>query len=203
MQRRKLKLSFVTFLTFVRLPLVFMFVAGALCYVHFERLWIFVAAISALVVSALTDLFDGYFARRFGVVTEFGAYADPLADKVFYLATLPVLIFVAAHNGHMVHARFLVLFTVVFLFRDQWVSFLRSVGSRFGASAKANWSGKLRTALGFPILCLIYGHEECPIRVLDDNVIYTLEAVAFLLNFISIGVYTRFYWPFVKRLDEK
>ena len=64
--------------------------------------WGWIAATAAmLAVSALTDLFDGRLARRWGVVSRIGALADPLMDKLFYVATLPTATFAALWLGDM------------------------------------------------------------------------------------------------------
>lgn len=195
---RKSKFYFVTFLTFVRVPLVFLFFVGALIHVWHPGEWLFISVFACLVLSAVTDMFDGYFARKFDVTTRLGAYADPLTDKVVYLSTLPLLIFLTSRNGHIAHAMVLLVFTVLFMLRDQWVSFLRSIGSLYGVSAKANWSGKLRTIINFPLICTVYFHEIHE-GVMPMVVLYTLEAAGLLINIISIYVYTRNYWPYLQR----
>ena len=194
------KLFIVTFLTFVRFPLVLLFFIGALFYVKFHATWIFVTALTLLAVSAITDFFDGYLARKFNVVTKLGAHADPLMDKFFYLSTLPLLVFVATINNHITHAVFLLIMTVSFLSRDQWVTFLRSIGSIYQVPGGANWSGKLRTAINFPMICLIYFIEESPAKpAFIIPVVYVLEGIAFISNFVSLYIYTRQYWPYLRK----
>jgi CDP-diacylglycerol--glycerol-3-phosphate 3-phosphatidyltransferase len=193
------KLQFVTFLTVVRFPLVLLFFAFAIVHANTERTAFFVLAFVSLIVSAVTDLFDGYFARRFEVETPFGAHVDPLMDKFFYLATFPLLVYVAAANGHMQHAVILVILTMLFLTRDQWVTFLRSIGSLYSAEGGANWAGKLRTAILFPLICAIYFHEEAPVRWIGRPAVLVFEGVALLVNFVSLHVYTRRYWPYLRK----
>jgi CDP-diacylglycerol--glycerol-3-phosphate 3-phosphatidyltransferase len=196
------KLRFVTCLTFVRFPLVLLFFAGALVYANGGVAdWLFVASFAALVASAVTDLLDGHFARRFNVVTELGAHADPLMDKFFYLATMPLLVFVAATDGHGRHASFLLVLSLLFLVRDQWVTFLRAIGSMYRASGAAHWAGKLRTAVNFPAICGIYFFEEAPERwqFLNPRLIYLVEILALVINVISMVTYTRAYWPYLRR----
>lgn len=194
-----MKLRFVTFLTFVRLPLVLVFVAGALLHTWWPRTWVFVVAFAALATSAVTDLLDGYFARRFNVETELGAHADPLMDKFFSLSALPTLIFIAAHNGHTRHAMLLVLMTVLFLGRDQWVTFLRSIGSIYQAPGGAKWTGKLRTCINLPLLCAIYYYEESPLPVIPRALLGAAEAAAIMVSVISLFTYTGHYWPYLRR----
>lgn len=201
------KLAFVTFLTFVRFPLVLVFFAGAVAYMspQFRLPWIFAMTFGALIASSLTDLFDGYFARRFKVVTRLGAHADPLMDKFFYLASLPLLAVAAAIKpNNMPHARLLLVISLLFLARDQWVTFLRSLGAMFDVSGKANWSGKLRTAINFPMICVVYHFEEAPARwqIIPGWFATAFEMVALAVTLLTLYTYTRFYWSSLRRSAE-
>jgi phosphatidylglycerophosphate synthase len=165
----------------------------------------FVVAFSAMILSALTDLFDGYFARRFKVASRLGSYADPMMDKVFYLATFPTLVYLAEQLGQSGHARTLLILAILFLLRDQWVSFLRSIGAIHNLSAKANWSGKARTVISFPTICVIYYALEAPANWPwrpPQSVLLGLEALSMLINLVSIVVYTNYFWSAL-RLELK
>jgi CDP-diacylglycerol--glycerol-3-phosphate 3-phosphatidyltransferase len=194
----RLKFYFVQALTLVRVPLIFIFLGvSVFCRHPVSEAW-FIVAFSAMLLSAITDLFDGYFARKFGVASRLGSYADPMTDKVFYLTTFPTLVYLADRNGEHVHARFLLVLAILFLLRDQWVSFLRSLGALHGLSAKANWSGKARTLISFPTICVIYYYLQAPgywwPRV-SESIVYGLEALSVAINLISIAVYTGRFWP--------
>ena len=126
---RRLKFCFVQALTLVRVPLIFLFLAvSVFCRHPVSEFW-FLVAFAAMILSAVTDLFDGYFARKFQVTSRLGSYADPMTDKVFYLTTFPTLVYLADRVGQHAHARVLLVLAILFLLRDQWVSFLRSLGS--------------------------------------------------------------------------
>jgi phosphatidylglycerophosphate synthase len=198
------RLHFVTLLTCVRFPLVLTFFAGAIVYTHppCRQPWLFAATFACLIASAATDLFDGFCARRFRVVTRLGAHADPLMDKFFYLASLPLLVFTATVKpDHRTHAMLLLVLTLLFLARDQWVTFLRSIGSMYDVSGGATWSGKLRTAVAFPLICAIYYYEEAPAawQVIRAPWLYAFETVGIVVNTVSLCSYTRRYWPALKR----
>ncbi|MBT3296357.1 MAG: hypothetical protein HN919_00695 [Verrucomicrobia bacterium] len=203
---RKIKLGFVTALTVVRFPLVLAFFAGAVVYSmrppEERSIALFLLTFVLLVTSAITDLFDGYFARKFSVQTALGAHMDPLMDKFFYLSTLPLLVFVALRNGHTNHSIFLLVMTIMFLSRDQWVTFLRSIGSMYDVSGSAHWSGKVRTAINFPLICLIYLVEECPWQFIPPPVAYVSEVIGLAVNMLSAWIYTYRYWPSLKRAAE-
>ena len=207
---RRLKFCFVQALTLVRVPLIFLFLAvSVFCSHPLSELW-FLVAFAAMILSAVTDLFDGYFARRFQVTSRLGSYADPMTDKVFYLTTFPTLVYLADRVGQHAHARVLLVLAILFLLRDQWVSFLRSLGALHDLSAKANWSGKARTMISFPTICVIYYYLQAPAAWgfrIPDYFAYGLEVLSMVINLISIGVYTSRYWPALRaelRLpDEK
>jgi CDP-diacylglycerol--glycerol-3-phosphate 3-phosphatidyltransferase len=190
-------------------PLIFLFLAvSVFCRAPLTEGW-FLVAFTAMILSAVTDLFDGYFARKLEVTSRLGSYADPMTDKVFYLTTFPTLVYLAAQAGEHAHARVLLVLTILFLLRDQWVSFLRSLGSLHGLSAKANWSGKARTLISFPTICVIYYYLQAPLDWgwrLPLRGVYGLEGLSVVINLVSIGVYTVRYWPAVRvelRLPDK
>ena len=207
---RKWKFIFVQSLTLGRLPLVFIFlVVCVLATRPLSSFW-FSIAFGAMTLSAVTDLFDGYFARKFQVVTRLGAYADPLTDKMFYLITFPALVYLAGIDGQVFHAQLLLILTILFLFRDQWVSFLRSIGAIYNVDGRANWSGKARTVISFPVICMIFYYLAAPShwwlqgwggwwKTAYPILIYSLEFISMAINLISIWVYTAYYWPWLKK----
>ncbi len=195
---RQWKFYFVQGLTLVRMPLIFLFLAISIFSGQPVTEFWFILAFGAMILSAVTDLFDGYFARKFGVTSRLGGYADPMTDKVFYLTTFPALVYLAACGGQHAHARVLVVLAILFLLRDQWVSFLRSVGALHDLDAKANWSGKARTVISFPTLCAVYYYLQAPAHwwlQISKSVVYGLELLSVAINLVSIVVYTARYWP--------
>ncbi|MCX7016901.1 MAG: CDP-alcohol phosphatidyltransferase family protein, partial [Candidatus Sumerlaeota bacterium] len=159
---RRWKFYFVQALTLARAPLIFLFLAVSVFVGHpLPQFW-FVVAFTAMILSAVTDLFDGYFARKFQVTSRLGSYADPLTDKIFYLTAFPTLVYLADRVGQPGQARVLLVLAILFLLRDQWVSFLRSLGALHNLSAAANWSGKARTLISFPTICVIYYYLQAP-----------------------------------------
>ena len=199
--QRKTALFIVNGITFARVPFVFLFLVLALVEAHRGSAALAVAATASLAIAAITDLFDGLLARRWQVVSTFGAMADPLMDKVFWLVVFPTLLYLLARKGEAeaAHAVVMLVFTVLYILRDQWVTFLRAVGAAYGADVRAGWMGKLRTAISFPIACAIYLYASCRPAWLPLPLIYTLEGIAILVNLVSIVVYTRDYLPWLRR----
>lgn len=198
---RKAALLIVNSLTFGRVPLVVLFMIGALIQSHAPQPWLPVASLAALILASATDWFDGLLARRWHVVTPFGAMADPLMDKVFYLVVFPTLLYLLGRAGpeEARHALLMLFFVVLYILRDQWVTFLRSLGALYQADVRANWMGKLRTAISFPIGCLIYLYVAMNPAWLPRSLLYGVEIFAIALNLVSIQVYTRQYAPHIRR----
>ncbi len=186
--------ALVTALTLARVPLVMLAMTGAVWHAYAPRSGLPWANLVLLIAASLTDLFDGMLARRWRVTSVFGALADPLMDKVFYIVVFPVLTFLLAREGaaERSHAVLMLVFTVFYLLRDQWVSFLRALASG-QADMRANWMGKLRTAISFPIGCLLYLYLgfDWPGRGLMMGV----EVFGLTINLLSIYVYTARYAP--------
>ena len=204
------RFAIVTSLTFVRAPLVFAGCGLALANLASPHPALLAGALALMSLSAITDLFDGMLARKWSVASRLGALADPLMDKVFFLSTLPCATFISLWCEDAVHASILLALDVVSLFRDQWTSFLRSVGSEYGADVRASFPGKLRTFLAFPIIILVHlqlglqalglrspAHEG--VRLAPWWLVYSLEGFLILLTLWSGGVYSARFWPFLRR----
>jgi len=194
--------AFVMALTLGRAPLVFLFVIVAVAHGGSGSPWLAWTACGLLALASVTDWFDGMLARKWNVTSRMGMLLDPLMDKIFYLSVLPTLLYlIARHAGWNTHAIVLLIFTIFFLLRDQWVSFLRSVGAEHGADMRANWAGKLRTAMTFPIACIIYLYVAFTPAWLPLDGVYTLEGLGIAINLLSIVIYTRRFLPYLQRIQ--
>lgn len=97
------------------------------------------------ILAGATDLLDGYLARKWNQVTDFGALMDPLADKIFITATM-----LMAVEYHLMHAWIVVLV----LSREFMVTGLRTMAAKRGIVISADRWGKLKTALQMLMLAL-------------------------------------------------
>lgn len=95
------------------------------------------AALAIFIIASLTDLLDGKIARKYGLVTDFGKFADPLADKILVVSAM--LWFV--EQGRMPAWMLAVVIT-----REFAVSGLRMIAVDNGRVIAAGWSGKVKTA---------------------------------------------------------
>ncbi len=200
----------VNALTFARVPLILMWLVLAIVDEFVGGFWLGFFATFAMFLSGMTDLYDGKLARKWGVVSALGKMADPLMDKVFYVVAFPALAWIAARQGQVsVHALGLLGFAILYMLRDLWVTFMRSVGTMFGADVAAMYLGKVRTALSFPCAGWVYmylaWHTLVPEKYATPWLVscYVFEAVMIVLTLFSIVTYTKEYLPYLKKALEK
>lgn len=101
-------------------------------------------ALVIFIIASLTDLLDGKIARKYNLVTDFGKFADPLADKILVTAALLWFVEVGRMPAWMV---------MIVITREFAVSGLRMIASDNGRVIAAGWSGKVKTAA--TMVCLV------------------------------------------------
>ena len=170
----------VNTLTFLRVPLIFAWMVLAIVGEFRGSVALGLVAVTMMSFAGLSDLVDGWLARRWNVVTPLGKMADPLMDKVFYLVAFPVLAWQTAHRG---------------------------LGDAMEQSVL--WLGKVRTALLFPFAGLIYFytflHRLLPVAGQTACLwaCFAAEAAMIVLNLYSSVAYTRVYLPYLKKALER
>ena len=130
-------------LTMLRICMIPVFVVFALI----QAQWAQYVALLIYILACLTDLLDGKIARKYNLVTDFGKFADPLADKM--LTTAALLWFVEI--GQMPAWALLIV-----LIREFAVSGLRMISSDKGRVIAAGWSGKVKTASTMVCIILMF-----------------------------------------------
>ena len=138
--------------------------------------------------------------------------ADPLMDKVFYIVAFPALVWQILHQGGegaQIHALVMLGFTILYMLRDTWVTFMRSVGTLYGADVAAMWLGKVRTALSFPGAGWVYMYLAfAPMLPETEGGIFLrgcwlqscfwVEGLLIVLTVWSLFTYTHAYWPYLR-----
>ena len=104
------------------------------------------AALVVFILASLTDFVDGYIARHYNQVSDFGKFLDPLADKLLVIAAM--LIFVQ-------WGRIPAWMVMIVLTREFAVTGLRLVAVQNGRVVAAGWSGKVKTASTMVGLCVM------------------------------------------------
>jgi CDP-diacylglycerol--glycerol-3-phosphate 3-phosphatidyltransferase len=113
-------------------------------YVYYQELgislfWLPFCLLFIAVLSELSDLFDGFFARRHNKVTELGKILDPMADSIFRFS-----VFFTFTQGIV---QLPILLVSVFFYRDSIISTLRTVCALRGFALAARQSGKIKAVV--------------------------------------------------------
>ena len=105
-----------------------------------------IIALCIFLLASMTDALDGYIARHYNQITDFGKFVDPLADKLLVCAALLLFIQRSEMNSVMVF---------IILAREFIITSLRIVAIGKGRVLAAAWSGKVKTASTMVCLCLM------------------------------------------------
>ncbi len=165
-----------------------------LFYLPLEDRGLWSAGLFAL--AAITDLFDGWLARRTGQTTAFGAFLDPVADKLIVATALVLL--VARMDSLLI-----TIAACVVIGREIVISALREWMAQLGkhASVAVNMIAKLKTTMQMiAITALLWRSDEPwpePLRVVGEM----LLVVAVVLTLWSMVIYLRVFWRTVKETD--
>jgi CDP-diacylglycerol--glycerol-3-phosphate 3-phosphatidyltransferase len=138
-------------------------------------LWAFIVFTAA----SLTDLLDGHIARSRGLVTDFGKFLDPLADKM--LTTAAFLAFIS--DERIVGA---VWIAFIVLFREFLITSLRLVAAGGGKVVAANMWGKAKTVSQMTaiIMIILFQYVET-LGILPENVVSVLFIIGTAVIWIS------------------
>jgi CDP-diacylglycerol--glycerol-3-phosphate 3-phosphatidyltransferase/cardiolipin synthase len=140
-------------------------------------------------VAAITDMLDGYVARKLGQTSRFGEFLDPVADKLMVAIALVLLL---QSDPRIVIA----LIAMIIIGREITVSALREWMAGLGAreEVKVSVAGKVKTALQmFGIAFMVYQQDLFGIELYDIGFILLLAAAGMTLW--SMVVYLRAAWP--------
>lgn len=180
-------------LTSARVLLVPVFVA-----VYFiDWVWAHQLATFIFFIAAITDYLDGYLARKLEQSTAFGAFLDPVADKLIVAAALLLIC-------HSHHDPLITLPAVVLLLREIFISSLREwLGSRgLSATAKVSFIGKLKTVAQMTALIGILSDLEffMGVRIYWVTLGTIMLYIATVLSVWSMSRYLLASWPHLRRL---
>ena len=119
------------------------------------------AALGLFLFSSLTDLADGYIARRYDRTSPFGKFADPIADKLLVSAVLITLVQLGEINAVPV---------VVIISREFLVTGLRLLGATKNKVISASWFGKIKTVTHLVLIIAITTNLEFNLAWLESSI---------------------------------
>jgi len=144
----------------------------------------------AFIVAALTDWFDGWLARRWNQTSSFGAFLDPVADKLMVCAALLILLDLSRVDSFI---------ALIIIGREITISALREWMAKIGASGSVavHWLGKFKTgAQMVAIPCLLYWEPLYGIPA--SWVGRVLIIIAAVLTVWSMCYYLTKAWPEIR-----
>lgn len=176
----------LTMLRAIMIPFfVFFILAGFIPFGKWVALFIFI-------VASLTDLIDGKIARKRNLVTNFGKFMDPLADKLLVITALLCLLVV--DGGHRIcSSQTLALIAIIIIVaREFIISGFRLVASDAGLVIAASFWGKIKTAVTMVTICFMIVVDEVsalPMLGFVKEVTLVLFWVSVTLTVVSLVDY--------------
>ncbi|MCP4914806.1 MAG: CDP-diacylglycerol--glycerol-3-phosphate 3-phosphatidyltransferase [Oligoflexia bacterium] len=138
---------------------------------QYKKMFGYIAAWT-FVLASVTDFFDGYFARKRGIVTVFGSFLDPIADKFLVVSSLILL------QGL---GRIPVLIVIILVLREMYITSLRLLASDRGLTVPVGQLGKWKTAfqmIGIPFLMAYDRPWGIPMPLLGTVFIYLASIIS-------------------------
>lgn len=180
-------------LTLLRIALIPIFVVAFYLPVKWNHL----LACAVFSLAAITDLLDGYLARKLGQISRLGEFLDPVADKLMVAVALVLLV-----QQHP--TIWLALPAAVIIGREITISALREWMAELGARSKVAVSiyGKFKTIAQMTALILLIFHDNLfslPIYDIGLFFLYTAAAITLL----SMFQYLASAWPRLKESNTK
>ncbi len=131
-------------------------------------------ALAFFCVASVTDFFDGYLARKNNLITNFGKFMDPLADKLLVCSAIIALCSMGRFPGWIV---------IIIIAREFTISGFRLIASDNGRVIAASWWGKVKTvAQMFTVILLICDFGGDTVHLIEDILIY----ISLALTVISL-----------------
>ena len=132
-------------------------------------------AVGIFILASLTDLLDGKIARKYNLVTNFGKFMDPLADKLLVCSALIALVDLNRIAAWIV---------IIIIAREFIISGFRLIASDNGVVIAASYWGKFKTTFQMIMICLMIANTEA-LSVLTTIVMW----VALVLTVVSLVDY--------------
>lgn len=156
-------------LTLLRVFMIPVFVVFMLVDITPFDNWI---ALAVFILASLTDLLDGKIARKYNLVTNFGKFMDPLADKLLVCSAMICLV-----EMHIIPA----WIVIIIIAREFIISGFRLIASDNGVVIAASYWGKFKTVFQMVMICLMIANIPA-LRLLTDIVMW----VALILTIVSL-----------------
>jgi len=144
---------------------------------------LYILAAIVFVLAAFTDMLDGKIARKNNIVTVFGKFVDPLADKLINIAAIIILSGKICAGGEKWYGIFAVITTVIIVSREIIITSLRALAANEGVVIAADKMGKLKTVLQDIAIVTMFIDESKFI----DKIPFVNELIHWMAVIILVG----------------
>lgn len=184
-------------LSLIRVLLVPAFVA-TLLFMDYYSVWAYIVPAVIYILTALTDMLDGQIARRCNLVTDFGKFIDPLADKFMVIGSQIAILVWMLLRGEKTLALVFVWVVLVILLRELGVTSLRLVvAGNSGIVVAASIWGKLKTVSQMVGTVVILVEPIIPFFENNFILSYVFMGIMVFTTLFSGIDYLRAYLPYV------
>ena len=141
--------------------------------------WLYFIELILFAIASITDFLDGKIARSRGLVTNFGKFADPLADKILVFSVMAMLMLNG--SGLLPKGPLVPLWVfVVMIIREFAVSGLRMIAARNGETIAAGKTGKMKTFVTMVAIVVLF------LSGLHDAVVYAGQILIYISAILTI-----------------
>ena len=168
-----MKMNLPNKLTLLRVIMVPVFIVFLMCNITAFDKWI---ALAIFIIASLTDMLDGKIARKYNLVTNFGKFMDPLADKLLVCSAFICFIELEKIPTWMV---------LIVIAREFIISGIRLVASDNGVVIAASYYGKIKTALSMIMICLLIADLSHPVYAFITSVFIWLSLIFTIVSLID------------------
>ena len=184
-------------LSIIRVCLVPVFVA-TLIFMRNIAVWGVVVPALVYIITALTDMLDGKIARKYGLVTDFGKFIDPLADKFMVLSSMITILVWMLRRGEELLAIIFVWVVLIILLRELGVTSLRLVvAGKSGIVVAASIFGKIKTVSQMVGTVVIIVEPVIPFFCDNHILSYVFMALMAFTTLFSGIDYLKAYLPYI------
>ena len=191
------KMNIPNTLSIIRCLLVPVFVASLL-YMRDMGVWGVIVPALIFILTALTDMLDGKIARKYHLITDFGKFIDPLADKFMVLSSMIAILLWMNLRGQEDLAMIFVWVVLIILLRELGVTSIRLVvAGRSGIVVAASLLGKIKTVSQMVGTVILIVEPILPFFSENHILSYIVMAIMAFTTIFSGIDYLKAYMPYI------
>ena len=172
MSKMNLPNKLTIFRVILIVPFIILLLGGQVGWFGDNTLVTDMIALAIFIIASLTDLIDGKIARKYNLITDFGKFMDPLADKLLVCSAMIALIEMNRIPAWVV---------IIIIAREFIISGFRLIASDNGVVIAASYWGKFKTTFQMVMICLMIANFP-QLQILTDIIMW----IALILTVVSL-----------------